>query len=79
MNWTHWKNDESGCKLLQPPPRNGKEVHLVEEVGVKEGDEVTGILSLFRLLNLQAEREANPYDGKKFHHILQQQRTHQVC
>jgi hypothetical protein len=60
MNWTHWKNGGSGCRLLLLLPRNEKEVHLVEEVGVKGGDEVTGILSLSQLENQPVEREANP-------------------
>jgi hypothetical protein len=79
MNWTHWKKDESGCKLLPLLPMNEKGVHPVEEVKVKEGDEVTGILSLFRLQSLPVEREPNPYDMKKQHHILQRLQTHRVC
>jgi len=79
MNWMHWRNGESGCKLLQLLLRNKKEAHLVEEVETKEGDEVTGISSLFPLVNLQVEREAGLCGEKKLHHILQQLQIHQGC
>jgi hypothetical protein len=65
-----WRNDGSGCKLPLRLPRNEKEVHLVEAVEVKEGDEVTGILSLSRLENPQVEREANLCGGTKLQILL---------
>jgi hypothetical protein len=61
----HWKTDGSGCKLLLLQLRNEKGARLVEGVEVKEGDEVTGILSLTLSENQPVESEPNLHDGRK--------------